>query len=102
MLEAAPGAHTLFEIKGRVFELINALERSGSYVHIPRDDRDYAIDVGLRMLKMRHLLIEQGGGLAINPSETTLLRYYANSVAHLIARIDRSVTASSPMSAAAG
>ncbi|SRR5258705_372063 len=59
---AAPAAGdqllTLFEIKGRVSTLIGDLERLGSYVHIPRADRDYAISVGLRMLTLRHLVIE--------------------------------------------
>lgn len=79
MLEAGAGAHTLFEIKGRVFRLMDALEKAGAYVHVPRHDREYAIDVGLRMLKMRHLLLEQGEGLAMNPKEEALFRYYANT-----------------------
>jgi glycerol-3-phosphate O-acyltransferase len=101
MLEAGPGAHTLFEIKGRVFELMNALEHGGAYVHVPRQDREYAIDVGLRMLRMRRLLVEEGEGLAVNPQEMALLRYYANSVAHLLARIERP-PAAQPLPVAAG
>ena len=66
--------------------LIERLERSGAYVHIPRSDRDYAIDVGLRMLKLRHLVIEEDGGFRAEPRETLLLQYYANAIAHLLAR----------------
>jgi len=58
VLEAGDQPLPLFEIKGRVSTLIGDLERLGSYVHVPRADRDYAISVGLRMLTLRHLVIE--------------------------------------------
>lgn len=74
---------TLFELKGRVFAIMLALEQSGAYVHIPRHDREYAIEVGLRMLKSRHLVVEQAASYGANPEETLLLRYYANAIAHL-------------------
>ena len=79
---------TLFEVKGEVFHLMRALEDSGAYVHIPRADRDYAIDVGLRMLTMRHLVVEKLERFSVNPDETHLLRYYANAIAHLHPRAD--------------
>ncbi len=74
----------LFELKGRVFALIHTLEASGAYVHIPRHDREYAIEVGLRMLTSRHLVIEKDASFAVKPDEITLLRYYANAIAHLL------------------
>src|SRR5206468_3572759 len=43
MLEAGDQPLSLFDIKGRVSTLIGELEQGGSYVHIPRADRDYAI-----------------------------------------------------------
>jgi hypothetical protein len=52
-------------------------------VHIPRADRDYAIDVGLRMLKLRHLILESDEGYCANPQELALLQYYANAIGHL-------------------
>jgi len=85
LLEADGAGLTPFELKGRVFDLLGELERAGAYVHIPRADRDYAIDVGLRMLKMRRLVLENAGLLSASPVETALLRYYANSIAHLVA-----------------
>lgn len=104
MLQAGPGSHTLFEIKGRIFLIIGQLESDGAYVHIPRADRDYAIDVGLRTLKMRHLILEDESGLMINAKETALLQYYANSIAHLLhPRAIGQATAPSPaLPAAAG
>ena len=62
------------------------LEATGAYVHIPRADRDYAIDVGLRMLTLRHLVTEEAGSYRANPKELLLLRYYANAIAHLFAK----------------
>src|SRR3954464_4104486 len=83
MLEAGDQPLTLFEIKGRVSSLIGDLERAGSYVHIPRADRDYAISVGLRMLTLRHLVLEEDGNYRANPNELILLKYYANAIVHL-------------------
>jgi glycerol-3-phosphate O-acyltransferase len=83
MLEPDGQPLTLFEIKGKVSSLIGELERRGCYVHIPRADRDYAISVGLRMLTLRHLVLEDDGTYRANPEELVLLRYYANAIAHL-------------------
>ncbi len=84
LLDAGSSGLTLFELKGRVHSLISWLEAHGHYVHIPRDDRDYAIDSGLRILKMRHLVTEQDGVLTASTADTVILRYYANSIAHLL------------------
>jgi glycerol-3-phosphate O-acyltransferase len=84
LLESGSTPLAMLDLKGRVFELIQALEASGAYVHIPRADRDYAIEVGLRMLKLRHLVIEDENGYRADPSEAPLLRYYANAIAHLL------------------
>jgi glycerol-3-phosphate O-acyltransferase len=83
LLDAGDQPLTLFEIKGKVSELIGELESRGSYVHIPRADRDYAISVGLRMLTLRHLVLEDDESYRANPEEIVLLRYYANAIAHL-------------------
>jgi glycerol-3-phosphate O-acyltransferase len=85
LLEAGASPLALFDLKGRVSNLIGRLEASGAYVHIPRADRDYAIEVGLRMLTLRHLVIEENGAYCAKPEELDLLRYYANAIAHLLA-----------------
>jgi len=72
---------TGFELKGKVYALIQELEAEGSYVHIPRHDREYAVEVGLRMLVLRHLVIKQEPEqYSINPAERALLAYYANTI----------------------
>ena len=83
MLEAGENPLSLLDIKQRVSSLIGELEGRGGYVHIPRADRDYAISVGLRMLTLRHLVLEVDGSYRGNPEELILLKYYANSIAHL-------------------
>ena len=84
MLEAGESPLSLLDIKQRVSSLIGVLEAQGTYVHIPRADRDYAIAVGLRMLTLRHLVLEEeDGNYRANPNELILLKYYANAIAHL-------------------
>lgn len=84
LLNAHPAPLSLFDIKGRVSRIIETLEASGAYVHIPRADRDYAIEVGLRMLKLRRIVTESNGIYAANAADLHLLRYYANAIAHLL------------------
>jgi glycerol-3-phosphate O-acyltransferase len=72
------------EIKSEVEALIERLEIAGAHIYIPRRDRDYAITAGLRMMLLRHMVEERDGLYAAAPAEAALLRYYANSIAHLI------------------
>ena len=73
------------ELKARVRDLIETLEASGARVYIPRKDLDYGVVVGLRMLTLRHLVRRDADGLySAAPGEATVLRYYANSIAHLL------------------
>ena len=95
------GPLTRFELKARVSALIDTLEGTGAYVHIPRADRDYAIDVGLRMLTLRHLVTEEEGSYRANPQELVLLRYYANAIAHLFAKAPPAEIVAWPVSAKA-
>ncbi len=73
-----------FELKGSVFDLMRRLQAQGAHVHIPRHDQEYAVDVGLRMLLMRHIVIEEGGTYRANPKEAAVLAFYANAIAHLL------------------
>jgi glycerol-3-phosphate O-acyltransferase len=74
------------EIKSEVEILIERLEAAGAHIYIPRRDRDYAINAGLRMMLLRHMVVQRDGLYAANPAELALLRYYANSIAHLLLR----------------
>jgi glycerol-3-phosphate O-acyltransferase len=84
LLEAGAPLSAL-ELKARVLDLTRRLSAGGAHVHIPRGDLEYAIEVGLRMLRLRHLVAEAEGLYRAEPGEEPLLRYYANSIAHLLA-----------------
>jgi len=90
LAEAQGAPLTAFELKGRVFDLMTALEQAGHYVHVPRQDRDYAIDVGLRMLTMRRIIAVDDTGYRAVPAEAALLAYYANAIGHLLPPLARS------------
>jgi hypothetical protein len=53
---------------------------------VPRRDFDYALSVGLRMLRLRRLIGERDGLYFAHSEALPLLRYYANSIAHLGAK----------------
>ncbi len=72
------------ELKFAAYGLMTRLEEQGAHLYVPRQDHDYAITVGLRMLLLRGLVNEQDGLYITNPSELLLLGYYANSIAHFI------------------
>jgi glycerol-3-phosphate O-acyltransferase len=72
------------ELKEQIADLMRQLVASGAHIHIPRADQDYALEVGLRMLLLRHFVEEEDGLYRANSSEEVLLRYYANSIAHLL------------------
>ena len=71
------------ELKAEVGRLLARLEAAGARVYIPRGDLDYALTVGLRMLRLRHLVDEKEGVFHARQEEIPLLAYYANSISHL-------------------
>jgi len=72
------------ELQARALRLIEQLEAAGAHVYIPRRDQAYAIEAGLRMLTLRHLVQESEGLYTARPEEMHVLQYYANSLAHLV------------------
>jgi len=74
------------EVKASVLRLMQQIEASGGRVYVPRANREYALEVGLRMLRLRRLVEQTADGLLRpHPEEVGVLRYYANSVSHLVA-----------------
>jgi glycerol-3-phosphate O-acyltransferase len=86
LLEAAGSPLPALELHVRARALLRRLEAAGAHVYVPRGDEEYATVVGLRMLTLRHLAVERGGGFVAAEGELPLLRYYARSIAHLGAR----------------
>jgi glycerol-3-phosphate O-acyltransferase len=83
------GALTELDLKAETRRLLQRLE--SAHVYIPRRDLDYALTVGLRMLRLRHLVEDRDGLLAPREEEFPLLRYYANSIAHLVPAPDAKI-----------
>lgn len=82
---AATGAPlSMIEVKAAAAALLERLHAAGAHAHIPRASFDYAVEVGMRMLTLRGIVTETGGVYAAAPEETALLRFYANSIAHLL------------------
>ncbi|HEX5091946.1 MAG TPA: 1-acyl-sn-glycerol-3-phosphate acyltransferase, partial [Burkholderiales bacterium] len=75
-------ALSLFDLKSEVASLLDRLHARGAHIYVPRRDFDYAINVGLRMLRLRHLVGEREGLVYAEAEELPLLKYYANSIAH--------------------
>ncbi len=77
-------AFTALELKADVLDLVTRLAANGAHIHVPRADLEYGIEVGLRMLTMRRLVIADGATYRANRDDAGLLAFYANSIAHLL------------------
>jgi len=77
------------EIKACVQSLISEIEEHGARVYIPRSDHDYTIEVGLRMLTLRHLVLKENGLFRAAPGEIKILHYYANAIVQHISKDGR-------------
>ena len=81
---AAPGKRwSELELKSAMQRQMAALQAHGAHQYIPRQDQDYAFSVGLRMLVMRHIVVEDNGLFAAAGDAAEILAYYANAIAHL-------------------
>jgi glycerol-3-phosphate O-acyltransferase len=69
------------ELHARTQALMRRLGAAGAHVYLPRDDEEYAVGVGLRMLVQRRLVEEREGGWVAVPEELPVLRYYAAAIA---------------------
>lgn len=75
------GTMSRADVETQVADMIGALDHA--HVHLPRADLTYAAEVGLRMLTLRRAIVEEDGIITLNPKQTELLQFYANSIAHL-------------------
>ena len=73
----------MLQIKAGVLNLLNRLEALGHRAYIPREDYNYAVNVGVRMLVLRNILVETDVVLRARPEEKPIIQYYANSISHL-------------------
>ncbi len=73
---------SMLELKSRCHQTWQLLSARGIYSHIPHEDEDYAVEVGLRMLTLRHMVTEEGGKFALAPEHAHVVKFYANAIAH--------------------
>jgi glycerol-3-phosphate O-acyltransferase len=73
------------EVKSRAAALAERLEVAGAHIYVPRRDREFAFTAGFQALTLRHLVEARDGLYTARAAELPLLRYYANSIAHLLA-----------------
>ena len=73
--------------RGEIEAGMEALRRANStaYVHVPRGDLAYAVEVGLRMLCKRGMVSEENGRFVAVPDQAQAMDFYANSISHLVA-----------------
>lgn len=78
-------AHAMseLELKAAAHVRMRELEARGAHLYIPRHDQDYAFGVGLRMLILRRIVLEEDGLFRPAPEQLETLGYYANAISHL-------------------
>jgi len=84
VLLAADGPLSGDDVAAQVTELAKWLESHGAHIHVPRDSLKYAAEIGLKILTMRHMAIEDNETYVASEKERAALQFYANSIAHLI------------------
>lgn len=84
LLAAGEAGLSAIDVKAKSAELFARLGAAGAHPYIPRRDQDYAIEVGLRHLALRKVILEEQGHYRVAPGEAPLLTYYANAVGHLL------------------
>jgi len=80
---AADGPMNRDQVALAVSALANQMQENGAHIHVPRDSLDYAAEIGLRILSLRHMVIDRDGMFEASEKEQPALAFYAASIAHL-------------------
>lgn len=83
VLLAANGPLDGAQVAAQVSALAEKMRAKGAHIHVPRDSLDYAAEVGLKILTLRHMVLETENTYVANDQERQALAFYANSIAHL-------------------
>ncbi len=68
------------ELEAAVQGLLERREAAGASVYVPRENRAYAVEVGVRMLVLRRTLKLDDGLYRVRQEDLPLLAYYANAI----------------------
>ena len=80
---AAGGPLNGAQVAAKVTDLVEQMRANGAHIHVPRDSLDYAAEIGLKILTLRHMVVDKDGEFSICQTQTPALAFYANSIAHL-------------------
>ena len=80
---AADGPLDGAQVAKAVTTLAKQMQANGAHIHVPRDSLDYAAEIGLKILTLRHMVIEDNGSFSASTTELATLQFYAASIAHL-------------------
>lgn len=80
---AADGPMDGAQVAKAVTALAEAMRANGAHIHVPHDSLEYAAEIGLKMLTLRHMVNEDDGQFTANETQAATLAFYANSIAHL-------------------
>lgn len=78
------GARSTEALKSAVQTRVDRASARDTSVHLARDDLDYTIEAGLRALMERGFVQRDGDALTVTERGTSVVDYYAASVAHLL------------------
>jgi len=81
ILVEAGGPISSSEVERRFRAL--AKEIKEAHVHLPRNNVSYATEVGLRMLRLRHLVQNSDDGVTIKAADRDVVEFYARTIDHL-------------------
>jgi glycerol-3-phosphate O-acyltransferase len=76
------GPKTRAELELGIAEALDRLE--GAQVHLPRDSPGHAVEVGLRLLMDRDIVVETDGLCTLPEKSVPLAAFYARSISHLL------------------
>jgi glycerol-3-phosphate O-acyltransferase len=69
-----------FDLKARIYNLMEELRSKGVTVNVPDKNRESVIDIAINMLRIRKMFIESDGLIMADSGMMDVLSYYANSI----------------------
>jgi len=85
MLGAARESWTREQLEAAYIGVVAEIDASGRG-NVPRREPTYAVELALRILKSRQLVRESDGKYRVEPTHRAIMRYYANTLRHLLGK----------------
>ena len=85
MLGAARERWTREQLESAYMGVVAEIDASGRG-YVPRREPTYAVELALRILKSRQMVREEDGCYRVEPLHRAIMRYYANTLRHLLGK----------------